>query len=332
MAYSQYIDLVNALRDRFNEVHLSTVNFNTVVGFDQFCKDAINYAYHDIINAEMEWPFLHQTGLISTVPGVQTYEVTTGNTGIIKTIDWDSFYINANPIKAVVAAETATIPSSGTLSISPAQIATWFSDLGVKYTMTGVALTPVDDDPQTGGQYTIKNGAYYFNIADAGQGVTLSYTTSTPSTINVINAVPLVYMDYDLWRQTQLTNDYNASALSAFSIPQSVVKAQTLNDIILSPVPDKIYNINFEYWVDGDDYVNPTDTGLLPTRYNQIIIDGAQKYCYEFREDPQLAQMADARFKAGITRMRIELINRDNTMQTGMYWYPHGFSYTLNTL
>ncbi len=78
--------------------------------------------------------------------------------------------------------------------------------------------------------------------------------------------------------------------------------------------------------------VLPTDIPLVPTRYNQIILDGATKYCYEFREDPQAAQLADARFKAGIARMRIELINRDNTMQTGMYWCKHSFDYTLNTL
>src|ERR1041385_4598035 len=128
MASLTYIELTNTLRDRFNEVHLTESTWTTAVGFDQFCKDAINYAYSDILNAEMEWPFLHSNNTLQTIPGVQFYNVNTNNADVIKEIDWDSFFIAPNDIVTEIDNEAATIPSTGI--VVPSQTATWNSDLG----------------------------------------------------------------------------------------------------------------------------------------------------------------------------------------------------------
>lgn len=333
-----YIDLVNRVRDRLNEVRLiSSTTWNTAVGFDQFSKDAVNYAYHDILNAEMQWPFLHQTATLKTSPGVQFYTpALTTPSGFtspaeLKEIDWEGFYISDNATKVSIVDEVHTIPSTSPYTVSPTNVSTLETDNGVKYS-GGSAFTPVTYDPASAGQYTMLAGVYYFNSADAGQSIKISYTTEVAATASsVISAKHLVYMDYDQWRQAFLATDTDATK-NAQQMPQRVFKTNNFGEIGLSPVPDKIYYVLFEYWLDALDLSATTDVPLVPTHFNQIIIDGATKYCYEFREDPQMAQMADARFKAGIARMRIELINRDNTMQTGVYWYPHGFSYTLNTI
>lgn len=314
-----------------NEVHLTVGNFSSVVGFDQFSKDAINYAYHDILNAEMEWPFLHYKTSFLTVPGVPLYTVTSGNNLTIKAVDWEGFYIGPNFITSSVSNEVGTIPATTPFTYTPTNIVDWSSDLGVIYTSSGIAFTPVDEDPQTSGQYTLLQGVYYFNALDAGVSISVSYTRTDVSVINVINPIYLRYMDYDEWRQTRLNIDLNTSSISILGQPAFVIKDQTYGNILLSPVPDKIYSINFEYWADTPDLINPTDEPLFPSRFNQIILDGAQKYCYEFREDPQQAQMADARFKAGIARMRIELVNRKDDMKTGFYWRRYGWSYATNS-
>lgn len=334
MAYNTYLDLVNAVRDRFNEPHLTEANFNIVVGFDQFTKDAINYAYHDILNAEMEWPFLHQKITLQTVPGQIFYTVNTNNAFVVKEIDWDSFFIAPNTILTQINDEVHTIPSTAPYVIYPTNVATWTANINVSYQNTGNTLIPVTNDPQAIGQYTIQPyGSYYFNAADAGTVVLITYVSTVPSVYNVINPNKLVYMDYDLWREVRLNQDLNLVSASSLGMPTYVIKTQEYSEILFSPVPDKIYIVNFECWVDPTDLVVVTDTPLFPSRFNQIILDGAQKYCYEFREDPTQAQMADKRFIAGIQRMRTELINRQENMKAGFYWYRRGgYFYTYNTI
>lgn len=329
---TSYLNLVNKLRDRFNEVHLTTSNWSTVVGFDQFSKDAINYAMHDILNAEMEWPFLHQDGNLTTTPGIQFYIISpnapTGftNPAEIKTIDWDSFYINTNQTETTITHEAHTIPSVTPYSIAVTNVASWNTDLGVIFTIGSVALTAVSGDPEQG-QYTINNGTYLFNSGDIAKAVQISYQTVSQTTEAVnITAQKLPYMDYDYWRTNFLSADFN-SITKDYAQPTNVFKPQQYAQIGFTPVPDKIYVASYEYWLDGADLNLTTDVSLIPSRFEQIILDGAQKYCYEFREDPQQAALADNRFKAGIARMRIELINRNSTMNAGIHWYQRGYTW-----
>lgn len=343
---STYIQLVNRLRDRFNEPRFNATTWALAVGFDQFTKDAVNYAYHDILNAEMEWPFLHQTMTFNTTPGDQFYiptiSPTTGLNDAIKEIDWESFYINTNAVLASTSAHytvPSVFPYEVTLTINDdppftpnVSVPSWSTDGGVTYVSGGTgALTPTQSDP-TDGEYTITPlGNYRFSADDAASVVNIIYTEAAATVIaNPINPQFLPYIDFDYWRQTYLNRDLSA-APSSRQIPQNVFKTQNLGEVGITPVPDKIYEISFEYWLDANDMSATTSTCLLPTRFEQIILDGASKYCYEFREDQPMATMADARFKAGIARMRIELINRSISMQSGFYWYPHGRSYTMNT-
>lgn len=316
---STYLQLVNKLRNRFNEPNLTSATWGTVVGFDQYTKEAINYAYHDILNAEMEWPFLHRTGSFLTVPGVQFYDVSTADEYAIKEVDWDSFYILLNTVSNTYTAEAHTIPSSSTYTVTPTNT-TWVQDLGVKYASSGIDFESVDHDPQESGEYTIRDGVYYFSSADASVDIELSYTTATASTINNQPVVYLPYIQYDFWRQVRLTADFNAPAANGFGQSRNVFKTQVQGEIGITPVPNQIYNVNFEYWIDADDMVNAEDTTLLPVRYEQVLLHGASKYCYEFREDTPLAKNADDKFNQGVARMRIELINRNLDMRSGFRW------------
>ena len=329
---STYLQLVNKARDRMNEPHITTATWSTVVGFDQYTKDAINYAYHDILNAEMEWPFLHRNGSFLTVPGVQFYEVTTADEYTLKEVDWESFYINPNTITRTITAEAKTIPATTPFTVTPTNSTTWASDLGVKYASSGIDFESVDYDPQATGEYTIKEGIYYFYSGDAGTAIQLNYTTAAVSTVNVVPVIYLPNLDFDAWRQIRLTTDYNAATTNGYGQPRNVFKTQIQGEVGITPVPNQIYEVNFEYWVDADDMVNTTDTTLLPTRYEQVLLDGAAKYCYEFREDTPLAKSANERFMQGVARMRTELINKSTDVRSGFRWrrspwYTAGFSW-----
>lgn len=332
-----YIDLTNKLRDRFNEVRLvAATTWLSTVGFDQFSKDAINYAYMDIINAEIEWPFLHQSTTFKTTPGIQLYSPTfTATTGFVspaelKNIDWDSFYIASNETITTYTDETHTVSATAPYSVTATHVANYDADIGAKNAVP-TALTPVTGDPASG-QYTVTNGIYYFNSNLANTVVKISYKAATQATqAVVINPQHLPYIDYDLWRQAYLSQDLSAIAPD-FKMPANVFRTQNFGEIGLTPVPDKIYNVLLENWLTPLQLSATTDVPLIPNRFQQIIMDGAEMYVYKFREDMQLAAMAEKKFLGGIQRMRTELVNPDNTMKSGFYWYAHGRSYTLNTL
>ena len=336
-----YFGLVNKLRDRFNEPSLTVATWVTAVGFDQYTKDVINYAYHDILNAEMEWPFLHQSMTFQTTPGTQFYTPTitpgSGLNGSIKTIDWESFYINANASQLSVSNQLQTVPATFPYEItitldestsplvdgesSPA----WYKHVSVRYNSNNTLLTAVTGDPEVG-EYTITpEGTYRFNSADAGLVMKISFTESAaPVSAQPIGPKFLPYMDYDYWRQVYLTSDFSISPINR-GLPLYVFRPQIDGQVGLTPVPDKVYDVTFEYWLDADDLSGITDTSLLPTRFEQVLLDGASKYCFDFREDPSMSALYEKRFNAGIARMRTELINRRSTMNAGFYWYTREF-------
>ncbi|PFH29144.1 hypothetical protein [Burkholderia sp. JKS000303] len=71
--------------------------------------------------------------------------------------------------------EAGTIPSSTAYTVTVANSATWITDLGVKYTATGLPFVRVASAP-TVGQYSVAAGVYTFAAADAGLAVAISYT------------------------------------------------------------------------------------------------------------------------------------------------------------
>ncbi len=73
-----------------------------------------------------------------------------------------------------VTGEAWTVPTTPFQVTALAQYGPWWSDQGVTYAATGVALVPVASGP-TVGQYSVSTGLYTFSAADAGKGVLISY-------------------------------------------------------------------------------------------------------------------------------------------------------------
>lgn len=88
-----YLQLVNRCLRRLNEVQLTSSNFSAAVGFQAQVQDAVNDALNDIYTAELTWPFLYTTTTQLLTVGVQQYALPATFT----TIDWDSFFVEANP-------------------------------------------------------------------------------------------------------------------------------------------------------------------------------------------------------------------------------------------
>jgi hypothetical protein len=91
MAYN-FLDLVNEVNRRLNEVELTSSNFASATGFYAHNKDAVNAAIRDINHIHYEWPFNHEVKEQVLTAGTIRYSFPAD----ANTIDFDSFRIKEN--------------------------------------------------------------------------------------------------------------------------------------------------------------------------------------------------------------------------------------------
>tara|TARA_B100000212_G_C27372221_1_gene533112 strand:- start:375 stop:1097 length:723 start_codon:yes stop_codon:yes gene_type:complete len=91
MAYN-YLDLVNEINRRLNEVELSTTNFLTAKGFYQTAKDAVNSSIRHINHEEYNWPWNHREEEETLTAGIARYPYPED----VKLINMNSFRIKKN--------------------------------------------------------------------------------------------------------------------------------------------------------------------------------------------------------------------------------------------
>ena len=86
-----YVDLVNQLLRRLNEVTLDTAGdgFDSVRNVQALAKDAINNAIRNILQTGQEWPFLKITYTQTLTAGTRLYDFPAD----FASVDWDTFYI-----------------------------------------------------------------------------------------------------------------------------------------------------------------------------------------------------------------------------------------------
>lgn len=87
-----FLNLVNDVNRRLNEVPLTAANFPTAVGFYGQAKDSVNAAIQDINQLQYEWFWNHVTQEETLSTGVTRYSFPTDT----KVIDFDSFRIKQN--------------------------------------------------------------------------------------------------------------------------------------------------------------------------------------------------------------------------------------------
>ena len=84
-----YLDIVNEVARRLNEVELTTTNFATAKGFHGTIKDAVNSAIHDINQYYLYWPYNHNSDEITLVAGETRYSFADE----AKYVDFDTFRV-----------------------------------------------------------------------------------------------------------------------------------------------------------------------------------------------------------------------------------------------
>lgn len=122
-----------------------------------------------------------------------------------------------------------------------------------------------------------------------------------------IGAVRLRQINYDTYLQRFYIRDGNAVS-GNYDTPDYVYR--TLNNGIgVTPVPDKAYTVEYDYYQYQTTLTNATDTMSVPDQFKNVVIDGAMYHCYMFRDNSQQATIAQQRFTRGIENMRKLLVN-----------------------
>ena len=91
MAYN-FLELVNEINRRLNEVELNTTTFPTATGFYQTAKDAVNSSIRHINHEEFSWPWNHREEEEVLSAGIVRYSYPED----AKLINMDSFRIKKN--------------------------------------------------------------------------------------------------------------------------------------------------------------------------------------------------------------------------------------------
>ena len=76
-------------------------------------------------------------------------------------------------------------------------------------------------------------------------------------------------------------------------------------------MPDKSYNITYEYFNFPVDLSLYTDAPTIPERFKFVITDGAMYHAYMFRDNMEMWQIAFKKFEDGIKNMRKLLVNEN---------------------
>ncbi len=120
---TSYLDLTNEVLRELNEIPLTSANFGSAAGLQQFVKDSINKSIFDIANEEPQLPFFsagvsggtdpfYGNVTVPSVAGQRWYLLKTGSSNIASdyaSIDWDDFYLTT----INVSGESAPYVSTG---------------------------------------------------------------------------------------------------------------------------------------------------------------------------------------------------------------------------
>ena len=129
-------------------------------------------------------------------------------------------------------------------------------------------------------------------------------------------------LSYEEYLDKYIAQEYNSTSIQG--VPTKVVQAPNLH-FVLTPEPDKAYELVYEYYNFPTDLAIATDIPTIPERFQHVIVDGAMHYGYLFRGNTQDALVMKEKFDEGIKHMRSQLINRTPYVRSYMITSNTGF-------
>jgi hypothetical protein len=291
MAYRTYLDITNGILSELNEVQLTSANFSTAKGIQQFVKDSVNRAYFDLVNENPESPWLSTVcadepyggnEFVDTVVGQRWYFLrknSSGSHGTAKDfsrVDWDHFYLTTDEV--------------GTCSVA-----------GV---CSNPAFTTAETCVAAGNEWT----DYDTEEVCTAAGETWTATHSSPHTRR-----KLKFITIEQWHKHYRESDDDSVDTGSYTTPVRVVMSPCGRKFGLSPMPDKVYRIFFYAWDQVAELSAYDDQVLFPHQWITVLSARARYYVWQFKENAQLAALALEEYKRGLKLMR-DYSGRPQTM------------------
>lgn len=153
-----------------------------------------------------------------------------------------------------------------------------------------------------------------------------SFYIEKDDTLGVSTTV-LQQMSRDNWFKRHRVSDLDAGA-SGSSVPRFVFDSNIggVKSFGVTPVPDAAYTLKYEYYKKDVELSLYDDEVSIPKEFNYVIINGALKHFYMFKDNTEQAGIWTNEFNRTLNQMRHMLIpKKDDMLDTrvnygGMSW------------
>lgn len=296
MAYT-FLSLTNRILTALNEVPLTSSNFSTAVGFQLEAQNYIQMAVLDILRVyDYQWPFLYTNNTFNTVIGQKDY---TANASAFK-INWDTFQIRKQFLSIASLTQTGGVATA--VVTNGHQLITGDTAIVQNAFNTGYNGNP--------GVSVSNPTTFTYNVAST---LTSPDSGGSPTVSPPYVSERLKFLDYDRWVRDRMNKDIDSPATLSYEKPRWVVQTPN-NQIILSPVPDRIYTVYYDYFTTPTPLSAYSDIPIIPSQFEQVIVDGAMYKAYLFRDNPEEAQLALNEYNRNLFNMRRTLIPQQEFM------------------
>lgn len=134
-----------------------------------------------------------------------------------------------------------------------------------------------------------------------------SFRVKRNTTLNVGQGRRLPQITYSEYLDVYIDQEYETDS-TVGGVPRNVVRTPD-EEFIIVPMPDKAYEIEYEYYDRPTDLSSATDVPTIPESFRHVIVDGIMYYAYMFRDNIEMANLSQTKFENGIKNMRTLLVN-----------------------
>jgi len=129
------------------------------------------------------------------------------------------------------------------------------------------------------------------------------------ASLNLNEARRLKQLSYDEYVDRYIDQEGETDTTKG-TVPEYIVRSQD-GDLIVAPMPDKAYTIEYEFFMIPADLEDNGDVPTIPFRFKHVIVDGAMYHSYMFRDNLESATLSLRKFEDGLKQMRTLLVNEN---------------------
>ena len=150
-------------------------------------------------------------------------------------------------------------------------------------------------------RYALPDNAKYVDFG--------SFRVKRNTTLNVGQGKRLDQLTYSEYLSNYIDQEYETDSTRG-GVPRNVVRTPD-GEFIIVPMPDKAYEVQYEYYMEPVDLELYSDIPTVPEQFRHVVVDGAMYYAYMFRDNIEMANLSLSKFENGIKNMRTLLVNEN---------------------